>query len=77
MSPHSCHMPHTPHLLQLDKPIYIWRRVQTTQLPFRQFHLPSLTSLLFGPNIFLSTLFSNILNLCSYLNIKDNIFSTI
>jgi hypothetical protein len=32
-----------------------------------------LTSFLFGPNIFLSTLFSNTLNLCSSANVRDQV----
>jgi hypothetical protein len=31
----------------------------------------SVTSSLLGPNIFLTTLFSNTLSLCSSLNLKD------
>jgi hypothetical protein len=34
---------------------------------------PPVTSALFGPNILLSTLFSNTLNLCSSLNIRDQV----
>jgi hypothetical protein len=32
---------------------------------------PPVTSSLFGPNILLSTLFSNILSLCCSLNVRD------
>jgi hypothetical protein len=38
---------------------------------------PPVTSSLFGPNILLSTLFSNILSLCSSLNVRDRIFTCI
>jgi hypothetical protein len=34
---------------------------------------PPITSSLFGPNVFLSTLFSNTLSLCSSLNVRDQI----
>jgi hypothetical protein len=34
---------------------------------------PLVTSSLFGPNILLSTLFSNTLNLCSSLNVRDQV----
>jgi hypothetical protein len=34
---------------------------------------PPITSSLFGPNILLSTPFSNTLSLCSYLNVKDHV----
>jgi hypothetical protein len=38
-----------------------------------RFHQPPVTSSLLGPNIFLSTLFSNTLNLCSSLNARDQV----
>jgi hypothetical protein len=44
------------------------RWVQTMQLLIMQF-----SSFLFGPNILLTTLFSNTLNLCSYLNVRDQV----
>jgi hypothetical protein len=34
---------------------------------------PPFTSSLFGPTIFLSTLFSNTLSLCSLLNVRDQV----
>jgi hypothetical protein len=34
---------------------------------------PPVTSSLLGPNILLSTLFSNALNLCSSLNVRDKV----
>jgi hypothetical protein len=34
---------------------------------------PPVTSSLFGPNIFLSTLFSNTVNLCSSLKVRDKV----
>jgi hypothetical protein len=34
---------------------------------------PPVTSSLLGPNILLSTLFSNTLNLCSFLNLRDKV----
>jgi hypothetical protein len=34
---------------------------------------PPVTSSLLGPNILLSTLFSNTLNLCSFLNARDQV----
>jgi hypothetical protein len=37
---------------------------------------PPLTSYLFGPNILLSTLFSNTLNLCSSFNVSDQVNDT-
>jgi hypothetical protein len=37
------------------------------------FPQPPVTSSLFGPNILLSTLFSNTLSLCSSLNVRDQV----
>jgi hypothetical protein len=51
------------HPPRLDYSNYTWRRVQITKLLVVQFS--PVTSSLFGPNILLSTLFSNTLSLCS------------
>jgi hypothetical protein len=59
-------MAHPSHPPRLDYSNYTWRRVQITKLLVMQF--PPVTSSLFGPNILLSTLFSNTLSLCSSLN---------
>jgi hypothetical protein len=56
-------------LLDLIILIILWRRVQITKLLFMQFSPFSRHLFLFVPNIFLSTLFSNTLSLCSSLNI--------
>jgi hypothetical protein len=53
------------------QPNDIWWSAQVMKLLIMQFSPASPTSSLLGPNILLSTLFSNTLNLCSYLNIKD------
>jgi hypothetical protein len=37
---------------------------------------PPITPSLFGPNILLNTLFSNILGLCSSLNVRDHVSHT-
>jgi hypothetical protein len=38
------------------------------------FFKPPVTSSLFSPNILLSTLFSNTLSLCSYLNVREQVW---
>jgi hypothetical protein len=43
------------------------------QLLIMQFFQPPLTSSLLDPNIILSTLFTNTLNLCSSLNVRDQV----
>jgi hypothetical protein len=68
-SPHSCYMPRQSHPPRLDHSNYTWRRVQITKLLVMQFSYPPVTSFLFGLN-FLSTLFSNILGLCSSHNVR-------
>jgi hypothetical protein len=64
------HKPRTPYLPLFEYP-NIWRRLQITDL-MKLLHLP-VTSSLFGPNIFFSALFSNILNVCSSLNEWDQV----
>jgi hypothetical protein len=59
-------MPYPSH------PNYTCRRVQITKLLLCSFLHPPATSSLFGPNI-LSTLFSKNLNLCSFLNVRDQV----
>jgi hypothetical protein len=54
-------------LIMFDKGHKLW----TSSLC--SFLQPSITSCLFGPNIFLSTLFSNTLSLCSYLKVRDKV----
>jgi hypothetical protein len=43
------------------------------QLLIKQFLQPPVTLSVLGPNILLSTLFSNILNLCYSLNVRDQV----
>jgi hypothetical protein len=55
-------------LLDLIVLIILVRRVQVMKLLIMQFSPAS-----FGPNILLSTLFSNTLSLCSSLNVRDQV----
>jgi hypothetical protein len=64
-------MTRQPYPPRLDNFNYTWWRVRTTQLLVRSFPHPPITSSLFGPNIFHSTLFSNTLGLYSSLNGRD------
>jgi hypothetical protein len=51
----------------------IWWWEQITKLPMCNFlHCPVISSLL-GPDILLSTLFSNTLSVCSSLNVTDQV----
>jgi hypothetical protein len=70
-SPQSCYMP--VHLILLDFVILIitgedYKSGSSTLCSFLQ---PPVTLSLFGPNTLLSTLFSNTLSLCSYLNARE------
>jgi hypothetical protein len=56
-----------------DYPNNTGQRVQTVQLLIMQFSLTSCHLSLLGPNILLSTLFSNTLNLCSSLKVRDKV----
>jgi hypothetical protein len=60
--------PHPPRLYNSN---YTWRRVQIMQLPVMQLSPPSRRPSLLGPNILLSTLFSNTLSLCSSLTVRQ------
>jgi hypothetical protein len=62
-----------PSHLRLDHPNYTWRTVQTTKLLFNSPLRPPVTLFILGPNILLSTLFSNTLSLCSSLNVRDQV----
>jgi hypothetical protein len=60
----------------LDHSNYTWRRVQVSSSSLCSFLQPPITSILFSPNILLSTLFSNTLSLCSSLNVRDQVLHT-
>jgi hypothetical protein len=71
--PHTCHMPRPSHSFRFNHPSNIWWGVQTKRSPlYSGFHTP-VTSSVLGPNILLSTLFSNTLSLCSSLNVRDKV----
>jgi hypothetical protein len=71
--PHSSYMSCPSPPPGLDHSNYTWRRAQVTKFLIMQFLQPPVTSSLFGPNILLSTLFSNTLSLCSSLNVRDQV----
>jgi hypothetical protein len=64
-------MPRQSHFPRLGYSNYTWRRVQITKFLVMQFS--PLSRHLFGPNIILSTLFSNTLSLYSSLNVRDQV----
>jgi hypothetical protein len=68
---YSCYMvlPFRPS--PLDHSTYTWWRLQIAQLLVMHFVHPPASSSLFSPNIFLGTIFSNILSLCSSLNVRN------
>jgi hypothetical protein len=66
-------MPRQSHHPWLDNSNYVWRRVQVMKLLICSFMQSPVTSSLFGPNILLSTLFSNTLNLCSSLKVRGQV----
>jgi hypothetical protein len=69
----SCYMPCPSHPPSLDHSDYTWRRVQVMKLLSMQLSPTFRHSSPFGPNILLSTLFSNTLTVCSSLNVRDQI----
>jgi hypothetical protein len=68
-----CYMPCPSRPPWLGYSDYIWRKYNLWSFSLCSFLQPPVTSALFGPNILLSTLFSNILNLCSFLNVRDQV----
>jgi hypothetical protein len=64
-------MPRPSHHLLLDYSNYTWGRVKIMKFLVMQFSTLSLH--LIDPNILLSTLFSNALDLCFSLNIRDQV----
>jgi hypothetical protein len=56
-------------------PNIIWWNIQVMELHIMQCNIlhPPATSSLLGPNILLSILFSNTLNLCSSLSMRDRV----
>ena len=71
--PRKCYMPHLFHFSWFDQPNNVWWGVQISQLLFCSFLHPPVTSSLLDPNILLSTLFSNTLNLHTSLNVSDQV----
>jgi hypothetical protein len=71
-SPHSCYISLPSHS-RLDYSNYTWQRVQITKLLVCNFlHSPIVSSLL-GPNILLSTPFSNTFSLCFHLDVREQV----
>jgi hypothetical protein len=65
--PYPCYMPCPSHPPWLGKKFKLW---SSSLCNFPQ---PPVTSSPFGPNILVSTLFSNTISLCSYLNVRDQV----
>jgi hypothetical protein len=65
--------PTHPILLNFIIQIIIGEEYRSLSSSLYSFHYSSVTSSLLGPNILLSTLFSNTLNLCSCLGVGDQV----
>jgi hypothetical protein len=72
-SPHACYMPRHAILLGFMILIISGEDYMLRSSTSCSFYHPPTTSSLFGPNVLLSTLFSNTLSLCSSLNVRDNV----
>jgi len=69
------YMPCPSYSAWIDQLNNIWWLVQITKLLFSCLHSP-VTSSLLGPNIFLSTLFSNVFGLSFSLSVRDQVSNT-
>jgi hypothetical protein len=66
-----CYMPRLLHPPWLDHPTNTWWSVQVTKL--LSLFQPAANSSHLGPNILLSILFSNTINLCIHLSVRDKV----
>ena len=68
------YMPHTPSISILDliKRIILGEEYKPSGFSLCSFLQPTVTSSLLSINIFLSTIFSNTLWFCSFMNVRDN-----
>jgi hypothetical protein len=66
-------MPCPPHPPWLDNTNYTWRRVQVMKLLTMQFSPTSNLFIHLWCKCSLSTLFSNTLSLCSFINVRDQV----
>ena len=71
--PHTCCIPHPSNSSWFDHPNNIWRGVQIIKLLIMLFSPFPVTSSVLGPNIVLSTVFSNTLSLRSSLSMSDHV----
>jgi hypothetical protein len=69
---HARYMARSFHPLRLDHPNKIWWNVQVMKLLIMQ-SSPASHNFLLGQNIILTTSFSAALNLCSFLNVTDQV----
>jgi hypothetical protein len=68
-----CYIPCPSHPPWPDHSSYTWQTVQVMKLLIMLFSPTSLYFFPLGPNILLSTLFSNTIGLCSSLNVRDQL----
>ena len=68
---HTCYMSCPSQSSRFKIPNYVTLNIQCTYSALCNFHHSPVISSFLAPNIFLSTLFSNTLNLCSSLKVRD------
>jgi hypothetical protein len=71
--PRACYMHRSSDPPWFDHPNNIWFEYNLCSSSLCSFLQPTVTSSLLGPHILLSILFSNTLNLCSSLNVTDQV----
>jgi hypothetical protein len=70
---HACFMLRPSHIPWFDHPSNMWRSVQAWSSSICSVLQPPATSSVWSPNILLSTLFSNTLDLRSFFNVTDQV----
>ena len=73
--PHTCHMLRPSHSSWIDHRDNIGEVHKSRSSSLWKFLNSPVTSSLLGPDVFLSTLFSNTFSLCPYLNVRDQFHS--
>ena len=70
---HTCYIPRPSNFSGFDHPKNIWWKIKIIKLLIMYFLYSPISSSILGPNILLSTLFTNTLNLRSSISVSDQV----